>query len=71
MVWYFSTTFDLFQQRYNHNPLALYHVVRHCLHEEMNLLHKADMVSKNVLPFFLPQISSPRDVQRARKGSDI
>ena len=33
------------QQRYGHNPTSLYHIVRHCLLSEMNLVQKAEMVS--------------------------
>ena len=36
---------SFFQQRYGHNPAELYHVVRHCLHQEMNLLQKPELVS--------------------------
>jgi len=38
----------LFQHRYNNNPTSLYTIVRHCLHAEMDLVQKAEMVSKNM-----------------------
>ncbi len=34
-----------FQQSYGHNPFALYHIVKHCLHQETTLLQKAELVS--------------------------
>ena len=56
-----------FQQRYGHNPITLYHMVQHCLHQEMNLVQKADLVRKlffvnretgHVLTFALLQMAS-------------
>ena len=36
--------FNLFQARYAHNPLDLYHVIRQCLLQEMDLLQRPDIV---------------------------
>ena len=48
--------FIFFQQRYGHNPITLYHMVQHCLHQEMNLVQKADLVRQL---FFVNQETGP------------
>jgi len=35
-----------FQQRYSHNPLGLYRLIRHCLNTEMKLVQQVENVSK-------------------------
>ena len=38
------------QHRYGHNPTTLYHLIRHCLHQEMTLVQKAEMASEANIP---------------------
>jgi len=38
-----------FQQRYSHNPLSLYRIIRHCLNTEMKLVQQVENVSKPIV----------------------
>lgn len=38
-----------FQQRYTHNPLGLYRLIRHCLNTEMKLVQQVENVSKPIV----------------------
>ncbi|XP_059091209.1 signal transducer and activator of transcription 5B-like isoform X2 [Tigriopus californicus] len=36
-----------FKTRYAHNPLDLYHIVQHCLRQEMDIIQKADLMNQD------------------------
>lgn len=38
-----------FQQRYSHNPLGLYRLIRHCLNTEMKLVQQVENVSRPIV----------------------